>query len=426
MRSYFISIVSFTFLSTCKGQSGSFDIVIRDITILDVKQKLIIPHKTVFINGDKIVKIESAENAERVTSKTTIDGKGKFLSPGFWDMHVHACWKDNLDETVFPMLLNYGVTGVRDMGGSLKILNTFKQKAKEKPASYPNLFGAGPILDGEKPVHPDFSIGLTSDNVKGVLDSLYENGADFFKVYSLLQENELDSIKMYSEKIKRPFSGHISEYITPEQAVHMGQKSLEHLNRMEDLISDSVRLSQFIHLANKHNTWICPTLIIYKRKYEFLNNYFVYNELYENLENDLKVEWEQVKMKRNSKTVNGEDIKNGNNRFENQKKLVKAFYDNRISFLLGTDFAGMQFIYPGYSYHEEMELLSSIGISNFDNLRMAAYNPVVFLGIEELYGTVEVNKMADLVIFSKNPVDNIKNSMKIKTVIKAGKIVHQQ
>lgn len=425
MKSYLTFILSFLFLLTCKAQSDSFDIVIKDISVIDTKQQLIIPHRTIYINGNRIVKIGSNKKSKRVTAKTTIDGKGKFISPGFWDMHIHTCWKDNLDESVFPILLSYGITGVRDMGGSLKIVNSFKQKAKNNPASYPKLFGAGPILDGENPVHPDFSIPLTSYNVKGVLDSLYKNGADFYKVYSLLPKNVLDTIMTYSEKIKIPFAGHISEHITPEEAVCIGQKSLEHLNRMEELASDPIRLSEFIHLAKMHNTWICPTLIIYKRKNEILNGYFEYNEIYESLDNDVKFEWEQVKKKRQSKTINEEETKNGNNRFENQKKLVKTFYDNRISFLLGTDFAGMQFVYPGYSYHEEMELLSSLGISNFDILKMATYNPTVFLGIDELYGTVEVNKMADLVLFSENPVENIKYSLKIELVIKAGKIVRQ-
>ena len=139
----------------------------------------------------------------------------------------------------------------------------------------------------------------------------------------------------------------------------------------------------------------------------------------------MKFEWEQVKKKRQSKNPGEEEIKIGNKRFENQKKLIKTFYDNKISFLLGTDFAGMQFVYPGYSYHEEMELLSNLGISNFDILKMATYNPTVFLGIDDLYGTVEANKIADLILFSENPVERINSSLKIDLVIKTGKIVRQ-
>jgi len=423
MKPYVALLLSFLFLMICRAQTDSFDLVIKDISCIDTKHQWVIPHQTICINGDKIVKTGSDKKLKRVTAKTIIDGRGKFIAPGFWDMHIHTCWKDNLDRSVFPVLLNYGITGVRDMGGSLRILNSFRQKSKNKPVAYPGIFGAGPILDGEKPVHPDFSVPLTPGNVKGVLDSLRKNGADYYKVYSLLPKDVLDSIVAYSEKFKIPFAGHISEYITPEEAVRMGYKSVEHLNGLEDLASDTNRLREFIGLAKKYNTRFCPTLLVYKRKFEILNNQFEHNDLYDGLDNELKSEWEQVKRKRQGKSLSKEELKNGNNRYENQKKLVKIFYDNKIPFLIGTDFAGMQFVYPGYSYHEEMTLLGGLGISNFDILTMATYNPAVFLGIEELYGSVEENKMADLVIFSANPVENIEHTRKIELVIKAGKIV---
>ncbi len=203
----------------------------------------------------------------------------------------------------------------------------------------------------------------------------------------------------------------------------MGQKSFEHLNRLEDLQNDTNRLSAFIKLAKSNNTWICPTLIIYKRKSEFAENEFYIHSLYTDLDNDLKNEWEQVKKKRQSKVLTEGEVLRSKERYENQRKLVKNFYDNGVPLLLGTDFAGMQFIYPGYSFHEEMALLQSIGIPPFEILKMATLNPTLFFGISKLYGTVEENKMADLIILNENPIVDIKNTLKISTVLKAGKIV---
>jgi Amidohydrolase family len=365
---------------SCQAQSDTFDIVIKNISIIDTKQKAVFRNRIVYIKGDRIVKIEKRKKRKKIVADTIINGQGRFMIAGFWD----------LDETLFPILLSYGITGVRDMGGSLQILNAFKKKAHKNPASCPTIIGAGPILDGENPVHPDFSIPLTSTNVKSVLDSLYNNGVDFFKVYSLLSQSLIDSVAAYSNKIKLPFAGHISEYITPEEAVTFGQKSLEHLNRLEDLENDTSRLAKFMLLTKSHKTWICPTLIVYKRKNEIRNEHFEDHTLYESLDVDLKKEWEEVKIKRKNKQLNHEEIVSANNRFENQKKLVKTFYDNKIPFLLGSDFAGMQFVYPGYSFHEEMALLGSIGIPNMDILQMATYNATEFLGITELYGTIEV------------------------------------
>ncbi len=338
-------------------------------------------------------------------------------------MHMHICWKDHLDEALYPTLLSYGVTGLRDMGGDLQLLRALKKKAAAKPAGSPYLVGPGPILDGARPIHADASVPLTIGNIEGVLDSLRKNGADFFKVYSLLPKDVLDSVAFYSHKYNMPFAGHVSEYVEPEEAVAIGQRSLEHLNRLEDLGRDTARLLQFIGIANRQQAWFCPTLIIYKRKNEMLNGHFEYNSLYQGLDSSLKAEWEQVKSKMESKEVAKADVASRNERFENQKRLVKTLYNNKVNLLLGTDFAGMQFVYPGYSLHEEMKLLSDIGIANFDILKMGTYNAAAFLGITKLYGTVEVNKMADLVIFNKNPIEDITNSTQIDLVIKAGQIV---
>ena len=423
-KTFALIILLFSWLA-CLPQSTSYDIVIKNISIIDVQNAKILPKQTIYIKGETISKIERRKSNKKIISDTIIDGTGKFILTGFWDMHIHICWKNSLNN-LFPTLLNYGITGVRDMGGSVSILNEFKQQIKVNPHSGPNIFGAGPILDGEKPVHPDFSIPLTPQNVKQVLDSLYTENVDFLKVYSLLPKSILDSIATYAKEKNIPFAGHVSEYLTPEEASKLGQKSFEHLNRLEDLHTDTSRLSEFIKLAKSNNTWLCPTLIIYKRKYEFSKGIFFKHSLNNELDVDLINEWEQVKISKQNKFLNKAEALKAQNRYENQKKLVKCFYDGGMPFLLGTDFAGMQFIYPGYSLHEEMVLLQDIGIPPFEILKIASFNPAVFLGITDLYGTVEENKIADLIILNKNPSIDINNTLDIEMVIKSGKIVKEK
>ncbi|MDX1363388.1 MAG: amidohydrolase family protein [Arenibacter latericius] len=408
------------FCISCQQVTETCDMVIEDVTIIDAKNSKLLPNQTIYIRQDRILKITPSKGNSGIIADTTINGKGKYVLPGFWDMHVHTSWKDNLDKTVFPIFLQYGITGIRDMGGSLEILNTFKNSAKIRPHLYPNLFGAGPILDGEKPIHPTFSISVTTKNFRIILDSLRNQKVDFLKVYSLLPSSVLDSISAYSKEKKIDFAGHISEYITPEMAAERGQKSFEHLNKLEELLDDSDRLNNFIGIANEHGSWLCPTLVIYQRKYEMANGEFFYHSLFEDLDKDLKLEWEYLKEGSTPKI--GDKIKESTLRYHKQKQLVKAFYDHQIPLLIGTDFAGMQFVYPGYSYHEELKLMEEIGVPPFEILKMATWNPAVFLGISESYGTIEANKIADLVLFSENPVESIENTLSIDMVIKSGKI----
>lgn len=406
---------------SCRQSTNRYDIVIEDITIVDAENARLLPHQTIYIRGDRIEKITSNSANDAISADSVITGTGKFIISGFWDMHVHTCWKDDLDKKVLPIFLQYGITGIRDMGGSLEILNSFKNKAKKQPHSYPSLFGAGPILDGEKPIHPAFSISVNTENFKTILDSLHNQDVDFFKVYSLLPESVLDSIATYSNQNKIDFSGHISEYSSPEMASKLGQKSFEHLNRLEELQDDPTRLIEFIKIAKENKNWLCPTLIIYQRKYEISQGEFFYHSLFEDLDEDLKTEWEHLRRSRAAKSEM--DTEEANNRWELQKQLVKTFYDNQIPLLPGTDFAGMQYVYPGYSFHEELQLLQEIGIPQFEILKMATINPAIYLGITDSYGTVEENKTADLVILDANPIEDIGNTLSISVVIKSGKII---
>lgn len=112
-------------------------IVIRNVNIVDVIKDRIITHKTVIIKDSLIsVIFGNNDNPAYPVNARIIDGTDKFLMPGLWDMHFHIAWDNSNDTALFELLLKYGITGIRDMGGSLTILNKFRKELKEKPGSY--------------------------------------------------------------------------------------------------------------------------------------------------------------------------------------------------------------------------------------------------------------------------------------------------
>jgi len=96
-------------------------------------------------------------------------------------------------------------------------------------------------------------------------------------------------------------------------------------------------------------------------------------------------------------------------------------YDKGILITTGTDFPN-PWVVPGMSIHQEMELLNQAGISNLEILKIATYNGALSLGIENVKGSVEKGKIADLIILNENPITNIQNTQKINYIIKDGKI----
>ena len=182
------------------GQINNSDttfILINDINVVDVSSGKVIKRQNVALKGQYIYYIGDTF-VEKISNNTKyIDGKGKYLCPGLWDMHFHMCWDIINDTLLYPALLKNGITGIRDMGGGLKIMNDFKHI---KPENNLNIFGAGPMIDGNPPVYRDFSLPVDdSSDIMKLLDSLKNNGSEFFKTYSLIKEEQLKEVSAYCE-----------------------------------------------------------------------------------------------------------------------------------------------------------------------------------------------------------------------------------
>ena len=101
--------------------------------------------------------------------------------------------------------------------------------------------------------------------------------------------------------------------------------------------------------------------------------------------------------------------------------LVEKMHAEGVKIIAGTD-TPIGYLTPGYSLHKELELLSEAGLSNLEVLKSATITPAEFFGIEDQMGTIEVGKLADLVILNDNPLESISNTQNIHKVIAKGKI----
>ncbi|HEX6628196.1 MAG TPA: hypothetical protein VF105_09585, partial [Gemmatimonadaceae bacterium] len=108
------------------GQSQS--LIIDGASIVDVERGTVRPNMRVVVRGARIVGIGQAQPAAVPSGdQNVVDGRGKFLIPGLWDMHVHI---DTTEAWFFPLSIAAGVTSVRDMGGSLSRIREWKSPPK--------------------------------------------------------------------------------------------------------------------------------------------------------------------------------------------------------------------------------------------------------------------------------------------------------
>lgn len=448
MRKLLPLCISMLLLTTAYAQQS---ILIKQVTIVDVENGSLIENSNVLIRGSEIASITSGKS--NTAADVVIDGKGRYLIPGLWDMHVHL-WSDSL---FFPLLIANGVTGVRDMFRDIDSIRAWRNNIASGIMAGPQIIAAGPILDGPKPIWPgsvavkDAAAGRQAvDSLKNILHT------DFIKVYSLLPRDAYFAIAEEANKQHIVFAGHVPLLITVQEAARAGQKSLEHLDGFLEVASDSAdyymqvaqrkivdtniktrlqarqflqrtynanKLQQVLREIKKYDTWICPTLLVnYNMAYandtsrlkdprlQYLPAYYTY---YWNPANDFRIQ-----------NNTAETYKITQQDFKMKVQLVKPMFDAGIPILAGTDFPN-PFCFPGSGLHNELEWLVKAGLTPGQALQTATVNPVRYLNLQSQYGTVATGKIADLVLLDDNPLTNISNTQHIQTVILHGKVYNK-
>jgi len=318
-------------------------LIIKNVNVVDVLKGKIVRSQTVVIEGPVISFIGRSTPPEIPKNSKTIDGSGKYLAPGLWDMHFHLCWSGDNDRLLYPILLRNGITGVRDMGGDAGVMRRFKAELASGEIEGPDIFGAGPMLDGDPPVYRDFSVALSSDtNIPTLLDGLRSNGVDFYKTYSLIRVQQLREIAEYCVKHDMTFAGHLSEYIEPETSISLGQRSVEHLNRLEEIwAADKSRIDRIGNAMASKGAFLCPKLITYKLKAAVREASIVNAEYAKYIPQSLMKEWQAVWAKRIARHEKNGDWNSLDGKFESQKQLVRFLHKKGVNLLAGSGFAGI-------------------------------------------------------------------------------------
>jgi imidazolonepropionase-like amidohydrolase len=110
--------------------------------------------------------------------------------------------------------------------------------------------------------------------------------------------------------------------------------------------------------------------------------------------------------------------------YELEIQLVQMMRKSGARFMIGTD---AETFYPaGFGLHTELGLFVSAGFSSLEALQAATLNPAMYFGKTADLGTVEVGKVADLVILEANPLDDIRNTERIAGVVTAGRYLDRQ
>jgi predicted amidohydrolase len=142
-------LLSIALLIGCRASLAETPVAITHVTIIDMVTGKAEPDMTVVVADGLISKIAPSKDLPAPEGAHIVDAPGKFLIPGLWDMHVHL---GNATEAALPVLVSYGITGVRDMGSpSYAILHRWSVEALSGSRIGPRIVACRPILHSGAP-----------------------------------------------------------------------------------------------------------------------------------------------------------------------------------------------------------------------------------------------------------------------------------
>lgn len=386
--------------------------LIKNVSILTMKDSMLIKNQNVLIENGTIQKIGSDFQNK---NSTTIDGTGKYLMPGLTDMHVHLFDWHPMKNTWMMLLLINGVTSVRDMCGQTEKL-LLKEKIKKNEVLGPNLYQSGTIINGLKDNIGLFAFASTPEQGRQIVIEQKKSGFEFIKVYDGLTKEVYEAISDEAQKQGMLVNGHLPDKITLADAIKSKHNSVEHLNGYFEWKDHQVSISapdNYASLTANSGLWNCPTLYNHymQGSRKGVAEMFSYAETSGLVPRDWTEIWKK-RISNNSKETMEIVDKFGESNFETLKKIVLNLYNSKAKLIAGTDAGNLPLLIPGYSLHQELKIMTEMGIPTYEVLRMTTINAALAMNKENEFGTVEVGKRADLLLLNANPLDNVDNLQK--------------
>lgn len=433
------------------GVTGDF--LVSNVALVDVVNGQVVPGRDVLVRDGRIAAIGANLPGSGLRDLVVVDGSGKFLLPGLWDMHVHSLKIS--PQYTHPLSIANGVTGVREMWGCPALPDSFVACGKDierwreglrdhRRLAPRYILRSSFAINGEQGVPaaaPAFFMARDANEARALVEHHAADGVDLLKTYTNLSVTAYEALAAAASRRGLALAGHLPVRVPLEKALAAGQHSLEHprvflfecyrdaagFRALIDPMAaytmdmrarfvdqhDPRRCAELMAAMAASDTWWTPTLQVLRMSALAGKREFREDPRLRYIPFVIRAGlWgpDADRAARNAALKPGRDV---------HAELYQLALDNvrdahaaGVRIVAGTD-AGDTYVFPGFSIHDELAELVRAGLTPADTLRSATIDAATFSGKASLYGSIEVGKVADMILLDANPLTDIRNTGKI-------------
>ncbi len=397
-----------------------------NVNVIPMNSETVLPARTVIVVNGRIDAIGAVDSTVVPDEAVVVDGTDRFLLPGLTEMHANVTSTEPADvRRLFGLFLANGITTVRGMLGRPEHLGLRADLVAGRITG-PRLITSGPSFNGSSVSGPAQAAAMVR--------AQQASGYDFLKIHPGLSRAEFAAIADTANETGIRFAGLVPADVGVPTALAAGIATIDHLDGyMEALIpphqdptggvggffglllagvADPSGIETIARATAEAGVGIVPTEALF----EHMANDWSGADLRElpemrYVDPDTLAGWMRA---RQALTADPQfDRAVADRAIELRRAMILAMHQaDPDLLLLGSD-SPQRFNVPGFALHRELGYLVAAGLSPYEALRTGTVNPARFFGTLEDLGTVEVGKVADLMLLDENPLDDIDNSRRV-------------
>jgi len=433
------------------GVGTETSVVFKNVNIIPMDSEHILEDQSVLIEAGRITKIGNNEDIEYPNDAHVVDSSDHFLIPGLSDMITHT----NGSENDLLVYLANGVTNIRIMGQDPRVVFKWRDQINSGKRVGPTMWVWWPQIESndlydeagmERSTRGGMVYVHSPEEAKKLVADMAALGVDGIKAHVVVSSEIYQAIVDSAAQQGLPYDGHApvdtnihSSYRECEEEDcwnEFRRMNVPALTHVEELVKMAAWTDGVPHTASDetihqmaqdtaNDNMAVTTSVFLMRS---IRDQAVDLEGVLSGMPELKYVhpgvYDGMKWGPNESGANYYSELGAydwySDYLDSIERMLLALNESSALLMSGTD-VPMAVLVPGFSIHDEFETMADVGLSSYEVLKSSTYNPALYLGQIEEFGTIEVGKRADLVLLNANPLEDISNTREIEGVMVRGR-----